>query len=100
MFINLTNVFQTVSRTGLYMVLEKTRCPLKLMLMIYAFHDRMIARVVFEGDISEPFNLRCGVRQGCVMAHILIYLCVLLLLAFLSPHEIALHTTHDENLSN
>ena len=49
---------------------------------------------------SEPYNLRCGVKQGCVMAPTLfsIYLSTLLCHAFPSPEGIALHTRHNRNL--
>ena len=73
-----------------------------LLKMILAFQDRMNARVVFDRDISEPFNLRCKVKQGCVMAPTLfsIYLCTLLCHAFPSPDGIVLHTKHDGHLFN
>ena len=67
MFINLRKVFDIVSRTGLHKVPEKINCLLKLLQMIHAFHNGMTARVIFDGDISEPFNLRYVVKQGCVM---------------------------------
>ena len=94
--------FGTVSRTGLFKVLEKSGCPSKLLQMMHTFHDRMTARVIFDGDISESFNLRCGVKQGCVMAPNLLgfYLSILFLFAFPSPDRIALHARHDRNLFN
>ena len=42
MFIDLTKVFDIVSRTGMYKVLEKIGCLPKLLQMIHTFHDGMI----------------------------------------------------------
>ena len=90
----LTMASDTVSRTGLYKDLEKIGCPPKLLQMIYAFHDWMTTRVIPDENISEPLNLGCGVKQGCVMTPILcgIYWSTLLYHAFPSPDGIALHT--------
>ena len=80
--------------------LEKIRFLLKLLQMIHAFHNGMPARVIFDGDISEPFNLRCGVKHRCVMAPTLfaIYQSTLLGHAFPSQDRIALHTRNGRNL--
>ena len=51
LFIDPKKAFDTVSMTG---------CPPKLPQMIHAFHDGMTTRDIFDLDISEPFNLRCG----------------------------------------
>ena len=102
MFINLTKAFDTVSRSGLYKILEKIRYPLKLLQMINAFQAGMTAAVIFDGDISEPFNLRCGIKQWSVMSPTLlsIYQSNLLGHAFPSPDGIAHHARHYGNLFN
>ena len=60
----------------------------------------MTARVVFDGDTSELSNLRCGVKQGCVMAPTLLGICLSTLFChtFPSPDKIVLHTRHYRNL--
>ena len=35
------------------------------------FHDGMLARVQNDGEISDPFPVTNGVKQGCVRASIL-----------------------------
>ena len=101
-FINLTEAFDTVSRIGLYKVLEKIWCLPKLLQMICTLHNVMTAKVAFDRDISEPFNLGCGIKQGGVIPPTLfgIYLSTLLHHAFPSPDGIALHTRNNGNLFN
>ena len=36
--------------------------------MVRQFHDGMQARVQNDGEFSEPFEVRNGVKQVCVMA--------------------------------
>ena len=57
----------------------------------------MTARVISDGDISEPFNLRCRVKQGLVMAPTLF---AQLYHDFPSSHGKAVHTRNDRNLLN
>ena len=70
-FIDLTKVFDLVSRDGLFKVLPKIGCPPKLQSMIESFHTDTKGTVQFNGSFSEPFEIRSGVEQGCVLAPIL-----------------------------
>ena len=67
-FIDLTKAFDLVSRDGLFKVLPKIGCPPKLLNMIISFHKDMKGTVLFNGNLSEPFPIRNGVKQGCVLA--------------------------------
>ena len=70
-FIDLTKAFDLVSRDGLFKVLPKIGCPLKLQSMIESFHNDTKGTVPFNGNFSEPFEIRSGVKQGCVLAPML-----------------------------
>ena len=71
-FIDLTKAFDLVSRDGLFKVLPKIGCPPKLQGMIESFHtDTKGTAVQFNGNFSEPFEIRSGVKQGCVLAPML-----------------------------
>ena len=39
--------------------------------MVQQFHDGMLASVQNDGEFSDPFPVRNGVKQGCVLASIL-----------------------------
>ena len=60
-----------VSRGGLFKVLPKIGCPPKLHSMIEYFHTDTKGTVQFNGSFSEPFEIRSGVKQGCVLAPML-----------------------------
>ena len=67
-FIDLTKAFDLVSRDGLFKVLPKIGCPLKLQSMFASFHTDTKGTVQFNGSSSEPFEIRSSVKQGCVLA--------------------------------
>ena len=68
LFIDLTKAFDTISRPGLWSILSKLGCPPKFISMVRSLHDGMMARVVENGDVSDPFPVTNGVKQGCVLA--------------------------------
>ena len=65
---DLTKAFDTVSRPALWAILSRFGCPPKFLCMIRAFHEGMMARVIENGDVSDPFPVSNGVKQGCVLA--------------------------------
>ena len=102
-FIDLTNAFDLVSRDGLFQILPKIGCPPKLQSMIESFHSNMKGTVQFNGSSSRPFDIRSGVRQGCVLAPTLfgIFFSLLLRHAFGTASEgICLRTRSDVRLFN
>ena len=70
-FVDLTKAFDSVSRTGLWMLLHRVGFPEKVINIIRSFHDGMQARVVDGGLESAPFDVDNGVKQGCVFAPLL-----------------------------
>ncbi|XP_076054495.1 uncharacterized protein LOC143033187 [Oratosquilla oratoria] len=79
-FIDLTKAFDTVNREILWVILSKLGGPEKFVNLIKKFHDDMTGQVLSGGEVSEPFNISNGVKQGCVLAPILFNLfftCVL-----------------------
>ena len=70
-FIDLTKAFDTVNREALWTVLERIRCPPKLISMIRLFHDDITGQVLSNGNVTEAFKITNGVKQGCVLAPVL-----------------------------
>ncbi|XP_069167677.1 uncharacterized protein [Procambarus clarkii] len=71
--------------------------------MIQSFHKDMKGTVVYDGSISEPFNINSGVKQGCILAPILfgIFFAILVKHAFGTTTEgIYLCTRSDGKLYN
>ena len=83
-FIDLTKAFDLVSRDGLFKMLPNIGCPPQLLNIIRSFHEEMKGTVVFDGSISDPFDIQSGVKQGCVLAPTLfgIFFAVMLKQAF------------------
>ena len=96
-FIDLTKAFDLVSRTGLFKLLKKIGCPPKLLSTIASFHVNMHGTVNFDGEISEPFKIDSGVKQGCVLAPTLfgIFFSLMLTYAFLVQSQMASTCTPD-----
>ena len=74
-FIDLVKAFDSVDRTGLWKVLLRLGCPVKIVNLIKVFHTGMMACVVEEGSKSEMFAVNNGVKQGCVLAPTLLAFC-------------------------
>nr|VZI11165.1 unnamed protein product [Spirometra erinaceieuropaei] len=67
-FVDLTKVFDTVNREGLWKIMQKFGCPERFTQMVRQLHDGMMARVTDNGAASEAFAVTNGVKQGCVLA--------------------------------
>lgn len=66
--VDLTKAFDTVSRTGLWLILERLGCPPKFLQMVIQLHENQRSQIRLNGDLSEPFPISNGVKQGCVLA--------------------------------
>lgn len=102
-FVDLNKAFDTISREGLYVALRRIGCPPKLLNLIRSFHDGMQAAVVHDGKTSALFDMRRGVRQGCVLAPTVfgIFFSLIMKVAFGDDVQgVHLHTRTDGKLFN
>ena len=102
-FIDLTKAFDLVSRAGLFTLLQRIGCPPKLLRMIISFHENMKGTVQHDGSSSDPFPIKSGVKQGCVLAPTLFGILFSLLLRYAfrqSEDGIYLHSRSDGGLFN
>ena len=67
-FVDVSKVFDTVGRTGLWQLLRKYGCPEKFTIMIEALHTGLMSNVSVGGEVSESFRVTNGAKQGCVLA--------------------------------
>ena len=67
-FVDLTKAFDTVSRKGMWQIMERLGCPPRVLNMVIQLHDDQRGQVRLNGDLSEPFAISNGVKQGCVLA--------------------------------
>ena len=102
-FIDLTKAFDLVSRKGLFQALKRIGCPPTLLQIIVSFHCGMKGTVMFDGASSEEFEIKSGVKQGCVLAPTLfgIYFSLLLRHAFRDQvGGVFIHSRSDGGLYN
>lgn len=95
-FIDLTKIFDLVSRDGLFKMLPLIGCPQRLQCIMRSFYDGMMT-------MSAVFGVKSGVKQGCVLAPILfgIFFALLLKHAFKSSTDgVYLHSRSDGRLFN
>ena len=72
-FIDLTKAYDSVDRTLLWTVLAIFGIPQRMFAVIRQFHDGMGACVwLDDGECSDMFDVEQGVRQGCVLAPLLL----------------------------
>ena len=92
--------FDLVSIDGLCKMLAKIGCPPTPLSIIQSFHEDIEGTIVYDGSTAEAFDIRNGVKQGCVLAPTLfgIFLAVMLKHAFGTATEgIYLRTISDGN---
>ena len=67
-FVDFTKAFDTVHRETLWKILRKIGCPDLFVDLIASLHKDMKASVSLKGELSKPFDVQNGVKQGCVLA--------------------------------
>ena len=65
-FVDFTNEFDTVHRETLWTILLKIGCPDLFADLIASQHKGIKASVSLKGELSKPFDVENGVKQGCV----------------------------------
>lgn len=79
-YVDLTKAFDSVSREGLWRIVEKYGWPRKVMAIICQFHDSIPARAQGNGETSTAFPVSNGVKYGCVLVPTLFSLMFLAML--------------------
>ena len=64
---NLTKAFDTVSRKGLWLIMERLCFPSKFLRMVIQMHKDQRSKVRLNSDLSGSFPIVNGVKQGCVL---------------------------------
>ncbi|BHF76926.1 hypothetical protein SprV_0502002700 [Sparganum proliferum] len=70
-FIDFAVAFDSVHRESLWRIMALDGVPAKIIAMIKAYYRFTIARVLVRNNLSQPFGIRSGVRQGCILSPIL-----------------------------
>nr|VZH97719.1 unnamed protein product [Spirometra erinaceieuropaei] len=70
-FVDFAAAFDSVHRESLWRIKALDGVPAKIIAMIKAYYRSTTARVVVRNNLSQPFGIRSGVRQGCILSPIL-----------------------------
>ncbi|BHF81367.1 hypothetical protein SprV_0702449700 [Sparganum proliferum] len=70
-FIDFAATFDSVHRESLWRILALDEIPAKIIAMIKVYYRSTTALIPVHNNLSEPFGIRSGVRQGCILSPIL-----------------------------
>ena len=68
LFVDLRKAYDSVPRQALWKVLEKYGVPEKMLNVVKSFHEGMHAEVRVGLTVTDRFEVRNGLRQGCTLA--------------------------------
>ena len=75
-FIDYEKAFDSVDRTSLWKLLRHYGVPDKIVSLIRKSYEGMSCKVVHGQQLSESFQVRTGVRQGCLLSPFLFLLAI------------------------
>ena len=67
-FIDFEKAFDSVDRHTLWRLMKHYGIPEKIISIVQSIYQGMFCRVVHSGQISESFEVKTGVRQGCLLS--------------------------------
>nr|VZI24942.1 unnamed protein product [Spirometra erinaceieuropaei] len=70
-FVDFAAAFDSVHRESLWRIMALDGVSAKIIAMIKAYYRSTTARVLVRNNLSQPFGIRSGVRQGCILSPIL-----------------------------
>ena len=67
-FADLTKAFNSVSRTGIWLILKQLVCPQDVLQMVIRLLKNQRGQITLNGDLSEPFLITDDMKKFCVLA--------------------------------
>ena len=75
-FIDFEKAFDSLDREVLWKLMAHYGIPNKFIRIVQNMYQGMMCKVVHEGQLSDPFAVTTGVRQGCLLSPFLFLLAV------------------------
>jgi len=75
-FIDYEKAFDSLDRESLWKLLRHYGVPQKITGLIQKMYEGMAGRVVHAGELSNSFEIRTGVRQGCLLSPFLFLIAI------------------------
>lgn len=67
-FLDISKAYDSVDRPAMWKILKKFGLPSKIIDIIESLHVGQQGRIIQNGQLSRPFNIESGLRQGCILA--------------------------------
>ena len=75
-FVDYEKAFDSLDRETLWKLLRHYGVPVKFVNLIRNSYEGLSCRVVHEGQLTEKFEVKTGVRQGCLLSPFLFILAI------------------------
>ena len=75
-FIDFENAFDSVDYSTLWKILRHNEIPEKFIAIIQQSYYNSQIRVIHNGELTPPFSVKTGVRQGCILSPMLFLLVI------------------------
>ena len=75
-FLDYEKAFDSIDRASLWKILRHHGIPEKVVNLIKNMYEGTSCRVVHEGQVTDSFNIKTGVRQGCLLSPFLFILAI------------------------
>ncbi|MCG8432127.1 MAG: reverse transcriptase family protein, partial [Candidatus Omnitrophica bacterium] len=70
-FVDYQKAFDSIHRDSLWKILRTYGVPSKIVQLIRKFYDHFECSIILEQTLTEWFEVKSGVRQGCILSPIL-----------------------------
>jgi endonuclease/exonuclease/phosphatase family metal-dependent hydrolase len=75
-FVDFEKAFDSLHRDSLWKILRHYGIPQKLVNVIKSIYENFQCRVIHNNMLTEPFEVKTGVKQGCILSPILFSLAI------------------------
>ena len=73
-FLDIEKAFDSIHRESLWKILRHYGIPLKLVNIIKMLYDNFRSQVICNTELTDPFTVNTGVKQGCILSPFLFLL--------------------------
>ena len=75
-FVDYEKAFDSLDRESLWKLLRRYGAPMKVVNLIRNSYEGLSCRMVHEGRLTEKFEVKTGVREGCLLSPFLFILAI------------------------
>jgi hypothetical protein len=99
-FIDFRKAFDSIHRPAIWKILKSYGLPDKIINMIKLFYENYECCVICDNDMTDFFNVKTGVRQGCILSPILFLITIDWVLRKSFNERRGLHWTDKKDLED